>query len=335
MDATRLSMLKMQARLADAQKELGSGRLADVGKSLGQKAGQTVSLREEHSRLSTMIDTNTEVTTRLKMTQDAMKHVLDGAQKFISQIIGSRDSTTAQSVVKTQAQNGLSDLVGTLNMSQNGVYIFSGINTDVKPLADYFEDPSAPNRQAVQAAFTAAFGPAPDLQTITPAAMQAFLDGPFTDLFNDTNWKSDWSSASDQNLRSRISTKELAETSTNANETAFRKLAMVYTMMSDLGAEGLNSDTYKVLANKAIAIGDAAVTETVKLQGTMGIVEERTTRASENLSLQIDIITTHIGALESVDPYEAETRVTALLTQIEISYSLTSRIQKLSLLNYL
>ena len=51
--------------------------------------------------------------------------------------------------------------------------------------------------------------------------------------------------------------------------------------------------------------------------------------------MQIDIIATHIGALEAVDPYEASTRVSTLMTQIETSYALTARIQRLSLLNYL
>ena len=49
-EATRLSMVKMQSKLLVAQKEVATGRLADVGKSLGHQAGQTVSLRQEHLR---------------------------------------------------------------------------------------------------------------------------------------------------------------------------------------------------------------------------------------------------------------------------------------------
>ena len=53
------------------------------------------------------------------------------------------------------------------------------------------------------------------------------------------------------------------------------------------------------------------------------------------MSIQIDIMTRHIGALENVDPFEASTRVSALLTQVETAYAMTARIQRLSLLNYL
>ena len=53
------------------------------------------------------------------------------------------------------------------------------------------------------------------------------------------------------------------------------------------------------------------------------------------MSIQIDIMTNHIGALEGVDPYEASSRLSALLTQVETAYAMTARIQKLTLLNYL
>jgi len=335
MDAMRLSMMKMQSRLVDAQKELASGRLADVGKSLGQRTGQTVSLREEHARLTTIVDTNTEVNTRLNITQDALKHMVESAQKFVGELIGARDTATAPAIVQKQAKSNLTDMVGALNTTLNGVYVFSGINTDVKPIADYFNDPAAPNRQAVANAFTTAFGPSPDMSTITAADMQAFLDGPFSDLFNDANWTSDWSSASDQNLRSRISTQELVETSTNANEVAFRKLASAYTMLADLGAENLSKDAYQVVVDKALLVAGDAISDLGKLQGNMGVVQGRVETSNETISLQLNVIATHIGALENVDPYEAETRVSTLLTQIETSYALTARIQKLSLLNYL
>jgi flagellar hook-associated protein 3 FlgL len=43
----------------------------------------------------------------------------------------------------------------------------------------------------------------------------------------------------------------------------------------------------------------------------------------------------HIQKLEGADPYEASTRVSTLMTQIETSYALTARIQQLSLAKYL
>jgi flagellar hook-associated protein 3 FlgL len=53
------------------------------------------------------------------------------------------------------------------------------------------------------------------------------------------------------------------------------------------------------------------------------------------MSIQVDILATQVVALESIDPNEAATRVTQLLTQVETSYALTARIMGLSILNYL
>jgi flagellar hook-associated protein 3 FlgL len=42
-----------------------------------------------------------------------------------------------------------------------------------------------------------------------------------------------------------------------------------------------------------------------------------------------------LNNLEGVDPYEASTRVSGLMAQIELSYSLTARLQQMSLLKFL
>ena len=56
---------------------------------------------------------------------------------------------------------------------------------------------------------------------------------------------------------------------------------------------------------------------------------------SERIKLQVDLFTNNIRDLEGVDPYEASTRISSLMTQIETSYTLTARIQQLSLVRYL
>jgi flagellar hook-associated protein 3 FlgL len=337
-EATRVSVIKMQSKLLEAQKEISTGRLADIGKSLGYKTGETISLRQEHTRLTSMIDTNAGVTTRLDMTQAALKNIVDGAQDLLSQLIGARSSETGPGIAEGQAKGALAALTGALNSSISGVYLFSGINSDVKPVADYQQTPPGAAKLAVDNAFTTAFGfpqGDPAANSITPADMQTFLDGAFAGLFDPAQWTATWSSASDQNVRSRISTSELIETGTNANEEAFRKLASAYTMVADLGVEELSKETFQTVVDTAIkAIGEA-IHGVSKLQANLGTVQERVAKANEKMSIQIDLISIRIGSLEGVDPYEASTRISALMTQIETAYALTARIQNLSLLNYM
>ncbi len=70
-------------------------------------------------------------------------------------------------------------------------------------------------------------------------------------------------------------------------------------------------------------------------RSTLGISEARVKKANTSLQAQIKLINTHITDLEGVDTYEASTRMNTLLTQVETSYTLTARIQRFSLIDFL
>jgi flagellar hook-associated protein 3 FlgL len=275
---------------------------------------------------------------RLSATQAGLRSLVDDAQLFVSQLIAARNRDTGAMVVQGQAQAALTSFIGTMNTAVDGAHLFAGINADVKPVADYFATPTSANRQAVADAFLASFGTTADdpaNSNITAADMQVFLDGSFAALFDDPAWATDWSSASDQTIKNPISTSELVETSTNANNIAFRKLAEAYAMVADLGIENLNQAAYEVVMDAATRIAGEAVQDLAKEQARLGTAQERIAKANERMAIQIDIMVNHINLLETVDPYEASTRVAALMNQIEAAYAMTARIQRLSLLNYL
>jgi flagellar hook-associated protein 3 FlgL len=336
--ASRQSIMTLQAKLAQAQKEVASGRFADVGLSLGYKTGESVSLRQEMTRLQTITDTNGLVSTRLVASQSALKSMADDAQSFLQQLIAARDGGSGAAIVTTQAKAGLASFTDALNTSVDGAYLFSGINADVKPLTAYDQDPPSAAQDATAAAFQAAFGMAqsdPGVSGISAADMQTFLDGAFAGLFDDGNWSANWSSASDQNIKSRISSSELVDASTNANAPAFRQLASAYAMVADLNVQDLDSDAYKAVIDQAIKLVGGATQGLTGLQADLGTAQERVAHANDRMSVQIGVITNHIGVLEGVDPAEASTRIASLMTQIETAYAMTARLQQLSLLNYL
>lgn len=336
--ATRQALAKVQQQLADGEKEMTTGRLTDVGRSLGFRTGQSISLRQEYSRLTTIIETNATVSTRLKTTQTTLQSLSDNAKDFAKQLLSARGGGTNAAIAQVDAKSRLEGFLDTMNVAFAGGYLFSGVNSDVKPLEDYYGTPTSSSRQAVATAFQAQFGITqsdPAAQNITAADMQTFLDTTFADLFKDPAWSADWSSASTQNVRSRISTTETIDTSTNANETASRKLAMAYTMVADLGVENLSQQAYETVVDQATKLVNEAIQNVGDLQSRLGVTEQRVTDASERMSLQRDILTSQVKSLEGVDPNEAATRVNQLTTQIETSYALTSRIMGLSILKYL
>jgi len=338
-NATRQTRVDLQVKLAEGQKEAATGRLADVGLSLGYLTERTVSLRQDLDRLKTFKDTNSVASSRLELTQATLDGVSSQANDFLQTLQAARSTRMSTGVVVTDSKTKIDALTGALNTAVNGAYIFAGVNTDVKPLGDgFFTDPPSAAQTAVIDAFTTEFGFPPSdpaAANITGDQMKAFLDGPFSDLFNNANWTSTWSSASDQNITSRISSNDRVETSANANDGSFRGLAAAYTMISELGIEGLGDEAYQAVVDKAIALTGQATGDITQLQAGLGTSQERIKAANDRIDVQTTLMTNQITDLEGVDPYEATANVNALLTQIETAYALTARLQNLSLINYI
>jgi flagellar hook-associated protein 3 FlgL len=70
-------------------------------------------------------------------------------------------------------------------------------------------------------------------------------------------------------------------------------------------------------------------------QARIGTGQSRLKLASGSLDASKVRLTSAIQALESVDSYEAATRINLLMSQLETSYALTGRISRMSLLSYI
>ena len=116
---------------------------------------------------------------------------------------------------------------------------------------------------------------------------------------------------------------------------AIRKLVSAYTMVADLGTANLNQSAFQKVVDQASKLTAEAIQGLTTMQADLGSAQQRVTDANSRMTAQRDIITNHVGALEGVDPYEASSRLSALMTQIETAYAMTGRIQNLTLLNYL
>lgn len=334
----RGSILKAQDKLIDANKEMTTGRFADVGLSIGSRTGLTVNVRNQHDRTEGIIDTNGLVSQRLDVTQQALGGLLSSAQSFLTTLIAVRNGEKGADVLVTEANNNLQATIGAANSSMGGQFIFAGIDTQQEPMANYFGSPPAANKTAIDTAFLGFFGMSqtdPTVSTISAADMQTFLQGNFSTEFADPAWGTNWSSAADRNLTSRISPNEVIEVSTNANEPFMRDLAKAYTMVVDVGTQGLNQNAYQVVVDEAITVVNAAIQGLIASQAQLGSAQARVSSATDRLTIQRDIMAKQILSFESVDPYEAKVRVDQLTTQIETSYALTVRFQNLSILNYM
>lgn len=328
----------LQTDLARSQKEMTTGVHADLGATLGVRATRSFSLAGTRDAIDALRGANKLVNARLDTSQSALDSLLADARNMRATLLAAQNDGGQKEAIIAQARQGLSTLIAKLNSGDGEAFLFGGISSDRPPVANYFASPSAPNKQALDAAFVAAFGFGqgdPAVSSLTQAQLESFLGGAYQNLFSDSGWRATWSSASDQPLQSQIGLARIIDSSVTANEPALQKLAAAYVMISDLGAETMNRQTYGALLRNATATVDAAIGLLTKAQARVGVMQEEVRNASETMGVQSNTILLQLQDIEGVDQTEAAARVNGLMIQIEAAYTLTSRISQLSLTKYL
>ena len=327
---------KMQKNLQTLQTELSTGRYADVGLQLGANTVQSISLYNNVDAMTAMQNENNAISTRLGLTQNVVSSLATSAQTLMQNMSGATSNASMAAFVSTAGQN-LQDMANQLNISQGGSYIFAGVNSGVAPITNYESSPTSPAKTAMDASFMTDFGmsqTSADVSSITPAQMQAYLDGPFAALNQGSGW-SNTSSASSTVLQTQIGPSETRNTSVSANTTAFQQLATAYTMIAELGGGNFTKATAQIISASAIKTLSTAISSLQGVASSVGTVQSDISASNDNMTAQISIMNIEIGNLENVNPYTAQTSISQLSTQIQASYSLTAQMEQLSIVKYL
>lgn len=337
-DETLRSIARYQQQLVDAQKELATGRHADVGITLGATTGVSVSMRQDMDQIQAIQNSNKLTLNRLSASQSALNTVSKSASNFLSSLISAQTAATSQYTLIQSAQAGMQTLQDQLNASLDGQYLFAGINSDVQPMEDFFGTPPSAGAQAITTAFTAKFGMSPNdpnVANISPSDMTDFLNNQFADLFSASNWSSTWTAASDKPVSSRVSRSEIINTSVTATNSTFRSMTEAFAMISGLGFANLNSGTQQAIISKARDITANVTGSLTQVQSALGVTQQRVTDANDQIDSQVNFLTKSIDNLEQVDPAAVTTQLSQISTALQAAYSLTSQINKLSILDYL
>lgn len=338
MNTPRAAVAEMQRQLMERQIEASTGRKADVGLALGGRTHQAVNLRYDFDLNTQQLDAIGLTTAQLDLTQNVLTSVGDLAKQFTSTLVGARNAVNGQQVVKQAAEQALAGLTALLNSTHDGQFILGGINSGTQPINTYQTTPPSAAKTSLDAAFLAQFGfnqSSASVASITSAQMDAFISGGLAAEFSDPKWGANWSATSDLNRTVRVDQGQVLEIPVNANLQPFRDLAKALTMVIDLGTGNLSQGTFQSLADKAAALSAKAGSNVSEVQSLLGNVQYQVSSAKTRIESRNTILQKEINALEGVDPYDAATRVNTLTNQLEASYALTSRIARLSLLNYI
>lgn len=342
-NAMRQTIARAQQEQVKLLEESATGTHADLGVALGVRTTRSLNLHSDLERMTSLISTNALTTQRLASSQLALKTISEAANKALSaSILTSSPSPEQLKTAKESFANAISMSTGAINTSFSGEFLFSGINTDVIPVNDYFSDPASAAKSEFDAKFQTFFGfnqSSSQTKNITKTQMDNFI-GSLETLYMDpapaagTGWDN-WSNASDQNMTSRISNSESVQSSTNANTDGMRKFALGAVIGYELLSLDLSDDTRKAVSTATTEYMGEAISGIDGERSRLGISEARIKQANTSLDAQKTILTNSVRSLEGIDTYEAATRLKTLETQLQIAYTLTSKIQSMSLLNYL
>ena len=333
----RTQVMRLQSDLTKAQAEASSGQIQDIGLAQGLSTARTLSFDYQQTEMSTIIDTNQITSSRLDTTNQALSQMLSIAQEFTTQLTSVKTSKSDPSVLVAQAKASLQSVISALSTTFSGAYVFSGVASNIQPIPNYPGSPSSDGKLAVDAAFQNAFSinqSNAGVANITDTAMKSFLDNTFPQLFNDTGWPSFFKGSSTQ-LTARVGINDTSSASVTANDQGIRDLIASLVAVSDLGGQNMNTTTFGVVIDKAMQLAGSAQTGITASQTQVGLMESKIKSSTDNLTAQKDIMQKAYTQATSVDQYEVATRVNQLTTQLQTAYSLTSRMQQLSLLQYL
>ena len=334
----RRSLLDLQRDLVRDQQELNTGRHFDLSLSQGANVGRLSLLDQRLTDIRNIAETNKTVSARLETSAVALSSLKETATDVRDKILLSLTHGQSLAVVKQQAAEALSALVNTMNSSNGGDFIFSGTKIDIAPLNQFETQPPSPAKLAIDRAFFDAFGVSQDnpaVAGIPKADMEAFLKGSFADLFDDAAWRTNWSNASDTPITSRISLFRTTNTSVTANDPALRNLAMGYAALSQLALEGVSPQAAQSILESALGKIDQGMSGIASLQTSIGSMQSNVNTEANTLAIQQNYLIGQTRAIESVDQTEVAARINSLMTQLETAYTLTAKLQQMSLTRFI
>jgi flagellar hook-associated protein 3 FlgL len=295
-------------------------------------------MRQDMDQIQAIKGSNNLVLNRLTASQSALDTLSKSTSSFLSSLISAQTAATSQDTLIQSAKAGMQTMQDQLNASLDGQYLFSGINSDVQPMDDYFGTPPSAGAQAVTAAFTAKFGMSPDdpaVASILPADMTDFLNNEFSGLFSDSSWSGTWSAASDKAVSNRVSRSQIVSTSVTANDTTFRNMTEAFAMISGLGFANLNGGTQQAIISKARDLTANVTGSLTQVQSALGVTQQRVSDANDQIDSQVDFLTKSIDNLELIDPAAVTTQLTQISTALQAAYSLTNQLNRLSIIDFL
>lgn len=310
----------LRAELGRATTEMTTGIVSDPGAHLKGQFTALAGIDHSLARIDGFAATTADLDLMAESVQSALTHISATADDVASRLLGSGalSSATQLSALTASAAQGFQSVVSALNASIAGRSLFGGTEAG-DPLPD-----AETLLTALQGAVAAA--------TSAAAAQNAIRDW-FTDP---TGYTADYAGGPAR-AAVAVAPGESAGLTVTALDQGLRDtLAGLATMA--LLDRGLLSGDHSARRDLALAAGQGLTTGAdarAELASRVGVVQEQVANAKARNGAEKTALGLARLSLIEADPYETAARLQDLETRLDAFYTLTARLSRLSLTEYL
>lgn len=313
----------MRLRLERAGEELATGRRSDLFAASGRDPARLMAIERGQAAAAAKIEGLALAESRVTSVQAALERIRESAEGIGAPLLAAvrRGDPLATRALAGEAGAAFSDVVARLNTRSGGRAIFAGSTVDREALA------SADTMLADLAALAAGASDSADLV----ARMDAWFDdagGPF----ETTAWRGEGPAP-----RIRLGEGATTPLSFRADAPEFRevlKALALAAVVADPAYAG-PADAVDPVLEIAAARSIAAVDSVIELQSEIGISQARLEEASVAASAARAALDVAWNDAVARDPYEAASEFQSLEVMVQTAYTVTARISRLSLADFL
>jgi flagellar hook-associated protein 3 FlgL len=300
---TLFYMQQNQGQLKTLSTQISTGIQSETYAGIAPQASHLVDFRAQASRQQDFIDTINTVSTRLQVMDQPLAQIQSEVQSFRS-LLPNGAFNSAQPDVSAQAKALLQQIAGYLNTQDGTRYVFAG-GAATTPPVDLTQLPTG----AAANLTTPVNGP--------PASGGYYAGGVAVPPV-------------------RIDQQVTVNYGITANDAStFEPIIRVLNFLANNGPFSSNSATDQANVTSAGQMIDQALQSMTNMRGKLGLQEQQLNHALTVHQNTQNIAENGISNIETVDQATAITQLQTLETQIEASFTATSQISKLSLVNYI
>lgn len=296
-------MTQNQSTMDNLNNEISSGVVAQTYSQIAPQASQVVDFRNQASQEQGYINTINTLSTRLSTMSESLTSIEQQVSSFGSNLV-TEAYNTSQPDVSTQAQLLLQQVASLLNSQDGTSYVFGGTDTNTPPV-----DLSGLPTGAAATLTTAVNG--------TPASGGYYAGG---------------AQLSPVKIDNQFS---LNYGVTANNASAFEPVIRVLNFLAQNGPFSSSNPADVANINQASQMLQQAAQSITNIAGEVGLQQSQLNTELTLHQQALTIAQNGVSNIMAVNQSTAITQLQTLETQMEASYSATSEIQKLSLVNYL